>query len=228
MRIFRRRTTVALVVCALLGVSACASHGGQAERDPGASANVPAGGCAWQREDGNPNAKDVGTPPPTHGDQLKASAMKINTSVGTITVQLDAAKAPCTVASFAYLAGKKYFDGTTCHRLVTDGIFVLQCGDPSGTGSGGPGYSFTDENLDATSGTYPEGTVAMANAGPNTNGSQFFLVYQDSRLSPNYTPFGKVTAGLDQVKKVAAAGTSERAADGHPKTPVVIQSLTVS
>src|SRR2546430_242150 len=146
---------------------------------------------------------------------LAAQPMTTTTDLGAITVRLDPADAPCTVASFAYLAGRKFFDGTRCHRLVTSGIYVLQCGDPSGTGAGGPGYTYPDENLSGTRGTYPAGTVAMANAGPNTNGSQFFIVYQDSPLPPRYTPFGNVTVGLDLVRTVAG-GLRRGARGGIP------------
>ena len=159
---------------------------------------------------------------------------KIVTNCGTITIKLDGKAAPHTVNSFAFLASKHYFDNTPCHRLTTSGIYVLQCGDPTGTGTGGPGYQFGDENLDAFgkagSGgtvTYPAGTLAMANAGPGTNGSQFFLVYKDSPLSPNYTPFGQIVSGLDVVQKIAAAG-SNPPGDGSPKQPVVIESFTVT
>src|SRR5262249_5740727 len=148
------------------------------------------------------------------------------------------AKAPCSGASFKYLAGRNFFSNTNCHRLTTSGIFVLQCGDPKGTGSGGPAYSFADENLPKpgapasasaspaasdsaspagsasaapsasapTTVTYARGTVAMANSGPDTNGSQFFIVYQDSQMQPNYSVIGTVTSGMDVVDKVAAAG----------------------
>jgi peptidyl-prolyl cis-trans isomerase B (cyclophilin B) len=145
-----------------------------------------------------------------------------------IVIKLDPAKAPCTVNSFVYLAAQKYFDATPCHRLTTAGIFVLQCGDPTGTGSGGPGYEFGDENL--TGAMYPAGTVAMANAGPGTNGSQFFLVYQDTTLAPNYTPFGTITSGLAVIQKIAAAGSdnSNGPGDGKPMTPVQIKSVTVA
>ena len=149
----------------------------------------------------------------------------IGTNCGTITVALDGKAAPHTVNSFAFLAGKHYFDNTKCHRLTTSGIYVLQCGDPTGTGTGGPGYQFRDENLSGA--TYPAGTVAMANAGPGTNGSQFFFVYADTPLPPNYTPFGKVTSGLDILKAIAAKG-SEPPGDGAPKQPVVITSFTVT
>ena len=136
-------------------------------------------------------------------------------------------KAPCATNSFKYLAQKGFFNNTSCHRLTTAGIFVLQCGDPTGTGAGGPGYQFPDENL--TGATYPAGTVAMANSGPNTNGSQFFLVYQDTPLPPNYTPFGRVTAGLNALTSIAAKGSDNANAqgDGHPNQPLTIQSVTI-
>jgi peptidyl-prolyl cis-trans isomerase B (cyclophilin B) len=145
---------------------------------------------------------------------------------GTVTIELLNAKAPCTVNSFAHLAKSSYYANTPCHRLTTSSTLkVLQCGDPTGTGSGGPGYSFADENL--TGATYPAGTVAMANSGPNTNGSQFFLVYGDSQLPAQYTPFGKVTGGLDVLHKIAAAGVKGGGEDGAPTTPVTLKSVTV-
>ena len=151
--------------------------------------------------------------------------MSLKTSQGDIGIAMDAAKTPHTTNSFKSLADKGYFDGTKCHRLTTDGIFVLQCGDPKGDGTGGPGYTIPDENLTALgkagddgSVTYPAGTVAMANTGqPGTGGSQFFLVYKDTKLPPSYTPFGTMDdAGLKAVKKIAAAGGTGGAADGAP------------
>jgi peptidyl-prolyl cis-trans isomerase B (cyclophilin B) len=136
--------------------------------------------------------------------------------------------APTTDASMAYLADKGYFDGTSCHRLTTAGIYVLQCGDPEGTGMGGPGYEIPDENLPAeAANNYPAGTVAMANAGPNTNGSQFFIVYQDTTLPGAYTIWGKVVEGLDTVQSVAAAGVAGGGADGAPAETVTIEKATV-
>jgi peptidyl-prolyl cis-trans isomerase B (cyclophilin B) len=125
-------------------------------------------------------------------------------------------KAPCTTFSFRFLASRGYFNQTHCHRLTVQGIFVLQCGDPTGTGSGAPGYSFNDENLAGA--TYPAGTVAMANAGPNTNGSQFFFVWKNTTLSPAYTPFGTVIGGLNVLQKIAAAGDDQQngPGDGYP------------
>jgi peptidyl-prolyl cis-trans isomerase B (cyclophilin B) len=151
------------------------------------------------------------------------------TNCGTIVVDLDGKHAPHTVNSFAFLAGKHYFDDTPCHRLTTAGIFVLQCGDPTGTGTGGPGYTIPDEHLKGAS--YPAGTLAMANTGqPHTGGSQFFFCYDDTQLPPQYTPFGTVVQGLDILKKVAAAGSDESngPGDGAPKQPVEIQSFTVT
>ena len=120
-------------------------------------------------------------------DAVKAAQpynARLITDEGLISFQALTDKAPCTTNSFRFLAERHYFDFTHCHRLVTQHIFVLQCGDPTGTGSGGPGYSFPDENL--TGATYPAGTVAMANAGPSTNGSQFFFCTEDTKLSPNW------------------------------------------
>jgi peptidyl-prolyl cis-trans isomerase B (cyclophilin B) len=164
-------------------------------------------------------------PPPATGFDKKPRTATVKLGAGTVTFTMLSSKAPCTVNSFAQLAAKKYFDNTKCHRLTTSGIFVLQCGDPTGTGSGGPGYAFADENL--TGAKYPKGTVAMANAGPGTNGSQFFLVYKDTSLPPSYTPFGTITSGLDVVEKIAAAGTKDGGGDGPPKTEVTIESFTV-
>jgi peptidyl-prolyl cis-trans isomerase B (cyclophilin B) len=138
------------------------------------------------------------------------------TTQGVITVRMLTAKAPCTTFSFRFLASQGYYNQTHCHRLTVQGIFVLQCGDPTGTGSGGPGYAFNDENL--TGATYPAGTVAMANAGPNTNGSQFFFTWKDTTLAPDYTPFGTVIGGMSVLQKIAAAGDDQQngPGDGYP------------
>jgi peptidyl-prolyl cis-trans isomerase B (cyclophilin B) len=150
----------------------------------------------------------------------------ITTNCGVIKADLYAAKAPHTVNSFAFLAGKGYFTDVPCHRLTTSGIYVLQCGDPTGSGSGGPGYSFKDENLAGA--TYGPGVLAMANSGPNTNGSQFFINYKNSPLPASYTPFGKVTQGLDIVAAIAAKGAAGSTGDGAPNQPVSILSFTVT
>jgi peptidyl-prolyl cis-trans isomerase B (cyclophilin B) len=160
------------------------------------------------------------------------------TNQGNIGLQLENAKSPCTVNSFASLAGQNYFNDTPCHRLTTAGIFVLQCGDPSGKGTGGPGYQFADEYPTnqyqpdnpalQQQVTYPRGTLAMANAGPGTNGSQFFLVYKDSPLPPNYTVFGTIDAtGLATLDKIAAAGVAGGGQDGKPAMDVELKSVAL-
>ncbi len=179
-----------------------------------------AGACTYTP--GGGASKDVGVPPATPL-AVSGKTATIETTAGRITWTLSPS-APCTTSSFAFLADKGYFDNTPCHRLTTAGIFVLQCGDPTGQGTGGPGYAFADEALDGA--TYPAGTVAMANSGPGTNGSQFFLVYEDTQLPPSYTPWGRITGGLDVLTKVAAAG-SDPEGDGAPKQQVTISRVMV-
>jgi peptidyl-prolyl cis-trans isomerase B (cyclophilin B) len=167
--------------------------------------------------------------PPATPDYTATYRATITTNRGNIVIDLLNSKATCTVDSFVSLAEQKFFNSTTCHRITTSSpLFVLQCGDPTGTGSGGPGYKFDDENL--TGATYTAGTLAMANSGPNTNGSQFFLVYKNSTLSPNYTPFGTIVSGLNIIQKVAkgASDNSNAPGDGHPKQKVEIESVTIT
>ncbi|WP_406010050.1 peptidylprolyl isomerase [Streptomyces sp. NBC_00637] len=166
-------------------------------------------------------------------DKSAKYTMTLATTCGDIDIALKAKAAPHTVNSFSFLAGKGYFDHTKCHRLTTSGIYVLQCGDPTGSGSGGPGYTIPDENLKDTSlkdNIYPAGTIAMANTGQaHTGGSQFFLVYQDSQLPPSYTPFGTVSAdGMKVLAKIAGAGENTGAGDGAPNATVVINKATVT
>jgi peptidyl-prolyl cis-trans isomerase B (cyclophilin B) len=179
--------------------------------------------CSYTAADSQP-AKDVDLPPEdatVSGDV----PVVVESSAGDIAATLDADATPCTVNSFVSLADQGYFDGTTCHRLTTQGIYVLQCGDPTASGAGGPGYSFEDELSGKE--TYEAGTLAMANAGPDTNGSQFFIVYEDSQLPPSYAVFGHVDdAGLKVVREIAAKGTKTGAPDGPPKEPVEIDSVT--
>ncbi len=172
-------------------------------------------------------ARKVGIPPVKPRYKGKAYLATIKTNRGTIRLALVNNKATCTVNSFLYLASKNYFSNTPCHRLTTSGIYVLQCGDPTGTGSGGPGYKFANENT--TGAQYTQGAVAMANAGPGTNGSQFFLVYRNSTTLPaNYTLFGKIVSGLGIIQNVAKAGSDNAngQGDGHPKEKVTIESVT--
>lgn len=153
----------------------------------------------------------------------------VRSTQGDLTFTLDRAKAACTVASFASLAQQKYFDGSPCHRLETQSLHILQCGDPTGTGAGSPGYTIPDEFTGSEH--YTAGDLAMANTGaPNSGGSQFFIVYADDQLPPQYTIFGKVTHGLDVVRKVAAGGDdgSFSAGGGKPKLPITITTMQVA
>ena len=155
-----------------------------------------------------------------------AYAAVLRTSVGDVDVVLDAEAAPCAVHSLLHLVQAGYYLDTPCHRLVTRGIFVLQCGDPTGTGQGGPGYRFTEEGLQDAE--YPRGTVAMVNNGPDTTGSQFFLVYDDSPLPAQYTPVGTIGAdGLAVLDAVAAAGTGAVTPAGSTPPLVPVQILGV-
>jgi peptidyl-prolyl cis-trans isomerase B (cyclophilin B) len=139
---------------------------------------------------------------------FKDRVITLSTNCGEIVIAAFGTKAPLTVTSEAYLANSGYYNNSICHRMVTSGIFIIQCGDPTASGSGGPKWTVPDENLPSGTGnTYPAGTVAMANSGPNTNGSQFFFTYKDgSQLGPNYTIWGKVTKGLDILNYIASKG----------------------
>jgi peptidyl-prolyl cis-trans isomerase B (cyclophilin B) len=165
-------------------------------------------------------------------------SVSMATSQGHISLLLANNESPCTVNSFASLASQKFFDNTKCHRLTTSAeLSVLQCGDPKGDGTGGPGYGFANEYPTdqyppndpklKQAVLYPRGTVAMANTGqPNSNGSQFFLVYKDSQLSPEYTVFGKIQDdGLATLDKIAKGGVARGGEDGTPATEVIIQSV---
>jgi cyclophilin family peptidyl-prolyl cis-trans isomerase len=160
--------------------------------------------------------------PPMCLDPAKEYSALVTTNKGELTIELDEEKAPLAANNFVFLARNEYFDDTTCHRIIPD--FVVQCGDPTGTGTGGPGYSFPDELPEA--GEYQIGSIAMANSGPDTNGSQFFIITGENgaALPPSYSLFGAVSAGLDDtVVDMAAAGT----ADGTPSEPVDIQSIVI-
>lgn len=172
-----------------------------------------------------PRADDISYDAP--GEAAPADTITLTTTCGDIVITLDPA-APETVASETFLAESGFYDATQCHRLTTEGIFVLQCGDPAGNGTGGPGYTVPDENLPAAGeANYPAGTVAMANAGPGTAGSQFFIVYDDTTLPGDYTIWGNVTSGLDLVQEVASVGTLDGSSDGAPRQPMVIETATV-
>jgi peptidyl-prolyl cis-trans isomerase B (cyclophilin B) len=229
-----RPRTAALLLIPVLLVTGCGAK-------KSSSDTTATGPCKYTK-DGSTPAKPAALPPRTPPADTPAS-MVISTNAGDIPITFDATQAPCTVNSFVSLARQGYFDRTPCHRLTTQGYYVLQCGDPMGTGSGGPGYSFADELVEndprlqpcgSEAGTayctYGTGSVAMANRGPGTNGSQFFLVYGNSRFPPDYTVFGHLdAAGLKVLKAIAAKGIGKPdgmgPGDGSPKDPVTISSV---
>ena len=252
----------------IAGVSAILVSGGgtaTAAKKPTAKASATASPTASATASASPAAV---TEPATHCSYTSASAgtvvksslptaspdykaaytASINTNLGPIKIDLANSKATCTVNSFAHLASDDFWNNTQCHRLsTTDGLYMLQCGDPtakasqtlscssSTLGTGGPGYEFASENLPTAgssgSVTYKAGTVAMANSGGATNGSQFFLVFKNTTLGPDYTPFGTITSGLDILQNVAKAGTSctfAGAGGGVPKDKVIIDSVSIN
>ena len=219
-------------VLACLSVLLLAGCGNEADTDTAAdTSQTPAAGktttCDYP-EDGQEAAREVEVPDaeaPAEG----TVAATITTNFGDIGLTLDAASAPCTVNSFVSLAEQGFYDKTPCPRIGDqEGFGILQCGDPTGTGAGGAGYSFADE-LSGDE-TYPAGTLAMANAGPDTNGSQFFLVFRDSQFPPSYNVFGTIDdAGLDVLNKIAAEGNDNAnpAGGGAPNKDVTIEKVTV-
>jgi peptidyl-prolyl cis-trans isomerase B (cyclophilin B) len=231
-------TIVAVVCCVVVGLgvggyflfagpgsSKATAASATSSASPSASTQAePATTCGYQAS--GTAARNVGLPP-AKPDSKASYQATIHTNRGDVVIDLLNSKATCTVNSFVYLAAKKYFNNTHCHRLTTIDPFVLQCGDPTATGSGGPGYKFANENLAGAK--YTQGTVAMANSGPNPNGSQFFIVYKNSTLAASYTPFGEVVKGLGIIQNVAKAGSdnANAAGDGHPKEKVVIESVTI-
>ncbi len=211
---------VPLVACSLLLMAGC----GDANQSSSGDEVVQATGCEYPM--GGDPAKTVDPPSTTDVKNAGTAKATMHLTAGDVEITLDRATAPCTVNSFESLAQQGYFDDTVCHRLTDSGIFILQCGDPSATGMGGPGYSFADETDDSMK--YTAGTVAMANAGADTNGSQFFLVWADSdQLTPDYTVFGTMDqAGLDVVGGIAAQGVA--AEDGtSPIAEAKITSVTL-
>lgn len=186
--------------------------------------------CTYDKS-GSKAAKDVGLPPTDKVSAVGTANVTIQTNDGPIPLKLDRAAAPCTVNAITYLASKGFYNNTTCHRITTEGIKVLQCGDPSGTGAGGPGFQFANEypsdEMKSVQVVYPRGSVAMANAGPGTNGSQFFLNYGDSPLRSDYTYFGTISdAGLKTLDAIAAKGTATGNGDGKPKETVTIETVS--
>lgn len=237
-----KRLVAISATLACLSLTACGDEGDDRATDPATeatsetSSETPvepetetAGACEYLTEGSAPAVKPVEPPSsePTVSGQVN---VVFHTTLGDIPSTLDADATPCTVNSFVALAEQGFFDDSPCPRMATSPSFgILQCGDPSGTGSGGPGYSYADELTGQE--TYPAGTLAMANAGPNTNGSQFFFVFNDSGLQPSYNVFGTIDpAGLKLLTRAAKKGDdgSHPAGGGVPLAgPIDITSVTI-
>ena len=166
--------------------------------------------------------------PPEVKPPIKNRTFTFTTNCGEIVIQANGKSAPITVTALAALANGGFYNKTLCHRLTTNIIYVLQCGDPTGTGMGKPNFSYRDENLpQAVQTNYPAGTVAMANSGANTNGSQFFIVYEDTSMDPDYTIWGRVIKGLEIVRAIAEAGVADGSTNGMPKQTIAIEKVRV-
>ena len=224
------------VIALIVGLTGGFGGGGSSKKVSSTGASTTAataakgasvgGDTACPKADGSSSrTTSFAKPPPMCIDPNKTYTATMQTSQGgPITIALDPKKAPKTVNNFVVLAEYHYFDGLTFHRIVPD--FVIQGGDPKGDGTGGPGYKFADELPQA--GQYKIGSLAMANSGPNTNGSQFFIItgQQGVQLPPQYSLFGQVTAGMDVVNKIAALA-DPNATNGAPKEKVTMTSVTI-
>jgi peptidyl-prolyl cis-trans isomerase B (cyclophilin B) len=248
----RRRRRILAGVGAGLAIALIALGGawiGGAFDGKKASDTAAADQCAWtpQSASSNTSLKEVGTPPTKDLPTAGTEAMTINTNQGApIVVSLDLANAPCSAADLKYLAGQKFYDNTDCHEITTDG--AVRCGDPSGTGQGGPTYSIYSENLPsvpdpsaapspapstaaAQAPLYPKGTVALIGDPPGTNGSQFLIFFKDfSPATPEYPIVGTVTSGMDTVTKMSKIPTVANTAGDKvkPSKKITISSLTVA
>jgi peptidyl-prolyl cis-trans isomerase B (cyclophilin B) len=216
------RKPLLVIVSVVLLTSACATSvtGKPVAGEPAA----PAAGVCKYGDDTSPGAAKPFGKPDADPDP-KASTISLGTTKGALTIELDPTQGVCSVQSVRFLVAKKFYDGSTCHRLTTNpGLGVLQCGDPTGTGTGTPGYQY-DDKLPAR-GAYQRGVVAMANAGPGTNGSQFFIVHGSAQINPDYPVIGKVTAGMEIVDQIVAGGVKGGSQDGPPATPLSITTAT--
>jgi peptidyl-prolyl cis-trans isomerase B (cyclophilin B) len=239
-------SVVVVVVLAVVLLSTVGMPGGGDDTAAPADAPTPGaapaalGDCTFTPTPNEPAAKPAPVPTVTSASTSGTVAVTLQTGQGPIPLTLDRATGPCAVESFVSLVNAGYYNDTPCHRLTTgEGLRVLQCGDPSGSGSGGPGYTINDEPptslapaADGSSVIYPRGTVAMAKtSAPDSGGSQFFLVYADSTLPPDYTVFGTVgEEGLATLDAIAQGGTDDAngTGDGAPRTPVTIQTATLA
>jgi peptidyl-prolyl cis-trans isomerase B (cyclophilin B) len=232
----RRRIGAIVAICAIFALIAggalVAGLTSSDDATTSASTSHPTGVACPAASPGERSGGDLPDPSVAEDRTWTASVdVCVDGVTETVELELDGADAPQAVASFVSLAQQGYFDGTECHRLTTEGIFILQCGDPTASGSGGPGYSFGPVENAPADNVYPAGTLAMARQGGNAEsmGSQFFLVYEDSTIPADaaggYTVFGTVTSGLDAVQAVADAGTIDGAGNGSPISPVIIEGV---
>jgi peptidyl-prolyl cis-trans isomerase B (cyclophilin B) len=198
---------------------------GQTSGSPNtASGDAKTGTRCEFADDTSPGAV-AGAGKPADQAEDQGGTLTFTTDKGPLKIELDPAAGPCSVRSVRYLVQKKFYDGTSCHRLTTNpNLGVLQCGDPSGTGTGTPGFRYDDKL--PSPGDYRRGVVAMANAGPGTNGSQFFIVHGAANIDGDYPVVGKVVAGMDIVDKVVAGGVAGGTDDGKPATPLKFTTVT--
>jgi len=248
----RRRALVAgvgvLVVLVVAGAALVLSNrSGSTTTQAAASAGPSTGASAAAAASASPSA--TAGPNPCPAPAVKAPAkpeqfsaapsaslaagkswkLTIATSCGPVVAELDGAKAPKAAANAIFLSQKKFWDGSPCHRLGADGLFMLQCGDPTGTGSGGPGYEFGPVENAPADGVYPAGSIAMARStSESSQGSQFFIVFKDTQLGGKYTIFGKITSGLDVITKVAAGGVATPSSDGSGPPSRAISIVTTA
>ncbi|MGI8721001.1 MAG: peptidylprolyl isomerase [Geodermatophilaceae bacterium] len=242
-------TVVVLVLGVLFLSGAFDDNSADPTAQPEASSEPEAAACTYAPGNPqNPNLKDVGVPPEPDGSSTPVVLDVVSTQ-GPFQMTLDPTTAPCAANSMKYLAENAFFDGSPCHRLVNSEVFgVLQCGDPTGTGSGGPSYSYLAEpdsvaalapSPDGSSAIYPRGSVAMAQGGgdpatgqPATIGSQFFICFQDTQLPPDYTLVGTITSGIEVIDAVAAGGNDgsfeATAGGGAPLIPITLTTVTVA
>lgn len=213
--------------CRYLPANPATTDGNETNTTNSAGGRVPSTGSD-QRTGGAPPDAARPVPPPDARPALPASLpVTLRTNLGEITMLLSARDAPCAVNAVLTLARAGFYTGTGCHQLTSDARWLLRCGDPTGTGAGGPGYRYADEHLPTGHPTYPRGTVAMVNAAPDTNGSQFLIAYRDTDTEPYYPVIGRVTAGMEIVDAVAASGTDTGALDGRPARELRIDAITV-
>ncbi|GGM14105.1 peptidylprolyl isomerase [Nakamurella endophytica] len=219
--------TVLLITTRKSDSASGGGNGGAASGSGTPTSTTPSTPCSYPTASAAKTVKPVNAPTNLSPENKGTVDVTLTLNDQPVPVTLDRATAPCAVNSFLSLASQGFYNSTDCWRLTSSpGLNILQCGDPSGKGNGGPGYTFKGEVTATTK--YPVGTIAMANSGPDTNGSQFFIVYKDSTLDPSYTVLGTVSAdGMKVVDAVAAKGVAKNAQDGPPNEKVAISSVTV-